>query len=266
MAGLLVAMYGGLLALATWATWSSLAPPGTVIGPASFVQSLALRIDQGIYLFSLGSVLTAGAWLLIRRDRRGTHPPDAAARPWRWRAPLLAAAVLLILAVFVTGLLAPPQRTLDFSSSDFHLAPASADGPFELYLVSKPFAVSGGDDLNALFRVAWRNNTTGAIVGWENDTSSYAKGESEPYARPQFGQGWVAAESGPFVMVVRASLCETLATPPCSNATIEVTGTVWIASPVAYLPLQIGLGVASSVAVGAAVVQSGLGSRRTTSW
>ncbi len=264
-AGVLATAYGVLLALVTQAQWAGLTPPGTVIGPESFVQSLVLRIDQGIYLCILGSVLALGGWLLFRRESRSMNRGPTPFSPPRWRAPLLAVPVLLVLVVFVIGILPIPYRTLSLPPADFALAPAGVTGSGETLVVSNPFPADAGEYFDSISTVVFRNRLSGATVFMDNMSFRYVKGVSDPYGLPQFGSGHVAASAGSYVLVVRPFDCEYFTSQACANYTVDATGTVWIHSPTVYLPTQYALGAAACAVVVGVVVQSGLGSRRMTS-
>lgn len=263
-AGALAAVYGTLLALVTWAQWSALQPPGTVIGPPSFVQSLMLRIDQGAYLLVVGGIMAFGGWVIFQNDTR-RRARVGGSRPPRWRAPLLVVAVLLLFVTFVVGILPTPVRTLSLVATDFTLAPGATSNPAEIDLVSAPFPAAAGEDFFSVSNVTYRNLTSGAVAFIYDWASSYVKGLADPYGPRQFGFGNVAASSGSYVVVIEALTCDYFSTSSCANFTLDAAATVWVWSPQAYLPLQAALGIASSAIVVGVAVQSGLGSRRMTS-
>src|SRR2546428_778026 len=103
--GLLISASGLLLIGITSLQWAELQPPGSTLGPLSYVQALTLRITEGIYTCIFGVVLSAGGFILSKRDA----PEEDAGRwllPQRWRSRLpYAAGPLILIASFVS---APP--------------------------------------------------------------------------------------------------------------------------------------------------------------
>ena len=261
--GGLVCLYGVGLSVLTGLWWAELQPPGTTIAPLA-IQSFVLRIEQGIYIAVFGGVLCLGSMVLGRRELRASTGKAPVAPSPRGRVMLVAAAAFLIGAVPVLGFFPPPQSTLGFRSADFHLAPSGADGPFEIYLVSNTFSATAGQNFFPVFGVALRDNRSGTVVAQDDFVSSYVKADSDPFAVPQFGGVFGAASNGAYVVVVRNSFCETLASPPCANATVEVWGNLTITSPAAYVPPELGFGIAGSAFLAVAAIQPGFGHRRMT--
>ncbi len=257
---------GGVILAATTAIyWATIQPPGVTIGPPTFVQSLEFHIEEGAYTALFGGVLMLGGIMVGRAGRRSSQAAEPAPSFLRRARLLLAAAIAMTLAVGLLGLAPAPQRTVSLGPNDFQLAPAGADGPFEIYLVSRGFQAAAGEDFFPWFGVELRDNATGSVLAYDGFNSSYVKAASAPYAIPQFAGGFLASSTTVYVVVVRSSICESVGSAPCANATLQASGNVTIASPLAYLPWQLGLGVAGSACVLAAVVQSGMGRRRTTS-
>lgn len=260
-----VCLGGAILAVTTAGYWASIQPPGVTIGPPTFVQSLQFHIEEGAYTALFGFVLMMGGVIAGRAARRSSERTNPAPSFVRRRRALLAAALVMTLAVALFGLAPTPQRTVSLGPNDFQLAPAGADGPFEIYLVSHGFPAAAGEDFLPWIGVDLRDNATGSVLAYDGFNSSYVKAESAPYAVPQFGGEFLAAATTVYVVVVRSSICESLGSAPCANGTLRATGSVTITTPLAFLAWQLGLGIAGSSCVIAAVVQSGIGRRRTTS-
>ena len=262
--GLLISASGLLLIGITSLQWAELQPPGSTLGPPSYVQALTLRITEGIYTCIFGVVLSVGGFILSKRDA-----PEEDAGRWllsqRWRSLLPYVAVALILIASLISALPAPQRTVEFGSSDFHLRSVPGDGPYENYFISRPFAAFEGEAVYPGLSITWTDNRTGAIVEQQNGATTWVTAPSAFPAPTQFGTGNLAPADGSYVAWVRYYLCETPATPPCSNYTASVTGSLVIATQMAYVRVQLALGAAGSVLIAVALVQSGGGNRRITS-
>jgi len=109
---------GLLLIGITSLQWAELQPPGSTLGPLSYVQALTLRITEGIYTCIFGVVLSVGGFILSKRDA-----PEEDAGRWllsqRWRSLLPYAAVALILIASLMSALPDPQRTVEFGRPIF---------------------------------------------------------------------------------------------------------------------------------------------------
>src|SRR5205809_692176 len=131
--GTLVLLYGFLLFVLTAAYWASLQPPGSTVGPPSFIQDLTLKLAEGIYLAAFGSVLIIGGSLLQRNEGRSRAQ---SVRSTHRRSLLLVAAVAIIVAAAIVGRLPPSQRSVSFEPSDFALCEAPTTPPCSNYTVS----------------------------------------------------------------------------------------------------------------------------------
>jgi len=158
-----------------------------------------------------------------------------------------------------------PQRTVEFGASDFHLRSVPGDGPYENYFISRPFSAFEGEAVYPGLSITWTDNRTGAMVEQQNGATTWVTAPSAFPAPTQFGTGNLAPADGSYVAWVHYYLCVTPATPPCSNYTASVTGSLVIANQMAYVRLQLALGAAGSVLIAVALVQSGGGNRRITS-
>src|SRR5438552_128756 len=105
--GTLVLLYGFLLFVLTAAYWASIQPPGSTVGPPSFIQDLTLKLAEGIYLAAFGSVRVIGGSLLKRYEGR---PRARSVRATHWRSLLPAAALAVILPAAHVRSLPPSQR------------------------------------------------------------------------------------------------------------------------------------------------------------
>src|SRR5437870_4915947 len=116
--GLLISASGLLLIGITSLQWAELQPPGSTLGPPSYVQALTLRITEGIYTCIFGVVLSVGGFILSKRDA-----PEEDAGRWllsqRWRSLLPYVAVALILIASLISALPAPQRTVEFGRPIF---------------------------------------------------------------------------------------------------------------------------------------------------
>jgi len=255
---------GLLLIGITSLQWAELQPPGSTLGPPSYVQGLTLRITEGIYTSIFGVVLSVGGFVLSKREARaedeGRWPPLP-----RWRSLLPYAAVALILIASLMNALPAPQRAIEFAASDFHLQTVPGDGPYENYFVSRPFSAFEGEAFFPGFSITWTDNRTGAMVERQNGVTTWVTSPSAFPAPTAFGTGNLAPADGSYVAWVQYYLCESPATSPCSNYTASVTGSLAIATQMAYIRVQLALGAAGSVLIAVAVVQSGRGNRRITS-
>jgi len=262
--GFLVNAYGFLLIVGTSVQWLSLQPPGTTLGPPSFVQGLIIRLVEGVYLAVFGVILAIGGFVWLQRERRGAagggYQPSG-----RWRHLLAYGAVTMIAIAAIVSAAPSPHRTLMFVSSDFRLQTLPGDRPYENYFMSRPFFAFEGEALFPEFSVTWTDNQTGAVVQRDGLVTAWVTAPSEfPHPMP-FGNGNLAPADGTYVLWVQYTLCETPATPPCSNYTALVTGDLMIATQGAYVPVQLALGAAGSLLMAIALVQSVRGNRRTTS-
>jgi len=261
--GVLILAYGLLLIGITSLHWSELQPPGSTLGPPSVVQTLTLRITEGIYMCIFGVVLSIGGFVLSRRDTRandgGRWPPS---QRWRSLSPYAAVALILI-ATFMNALPAP-QRTVEFVASDFHLGTVPGDGPYENYFVSRPFSAFEGEAFFPGLSITWTDNRTGAMVERQNGATAYVTAPTAFPAPTESATGNLAPADGSYVAWVRYYLCETPATPPCSNYTASVTGSLVIATQLAYVRIQLALGAAGSALIALTLVQSARGNRRIT--
>ena len=260
--GALVLMYGFLLFVLTAAYWASIQPPGSTVGPPSFIQDLTLKIAEGIYLAAFGSVLVIGGSLLMRNEGR---PRARSVRSIHWRSLLPVAAVAVIVAAAIVGRLPPSQRSVSFEPSDFALRSYPGGGPYENYLVSTAFEASKGEALFPGLSITWTDRT-GAVVERDNSVTALVTTPSEPPDRfPSSGSGNLAPADGSYVLWVRYTLCETPTTPPCSNYTVSVAGFLLIVDQQAHVPVQLALGVAGSACIAATLVHPGIGRRLTVS-
>ena len=260
--GALVLMYGFLLFVLTAAYWASIQPPGSTVGPPSFIQDLTLKIAEGIYLAAFGSVLVIGGSLLMRNEGR---PRARSVRSIHWRSLLPVAAVAVIVAAAIVGRLPPSQRSFSFEPSNFALRSYPGGGPYENYLVSTAFEASKGEALFPGLSITWTDRT-GAVVERDNSVTALVTTPSEPPDRfPSFGDGNLAPADGSYVLWVRYTLCETPTTPPCSNYTVSVAGFLLIVDQQAHVPVQLALGVAGSACIAATLVHPGIGRRLTVS-
>src|SRR5438105_1738959 len=157
--GTLVLLYGFLLFVLTAAYWASIQPPGSTVGPPSFIQDLTLKLAEGIYLAAFGSVLVIGGSLLKRNEGR---PRARSVRATHWRSLLPVAAVAVIVAAAIVGRLPPSQRSVSFEPSDFALRSYPGGGPYENYLVSTAFEASKGEALFPELSITWTDRT-GAV-------------------------------------------------------------------------------------------------------
>ena len=264
--GTLVLGYGLLLVGATSLQWGALQPPGSTVGPPSLIQAFVLRITEGIYLAVFGVVLAAGGFVLSHMDRRAKS--ESRSQPERrWRTLFPYAAVVLIVLGAVISLAPSPQRTLGFAASDFTLRCVPGRGPYENYLVSQPFSAFEGEAFFPWISIAWTDNRTGTEVERQNGETTWVIATSAfpSYVGFSFATGNIAPADGPYVLWVRYDLCETPATPPCSNYTASASGSLAIATQKAYVPAQLVLGAAGSALMVVALGQSWIGSRRATS-
>src|SRR5205807_8484345 len=154
--GTLVLLYGFLLFVLTAAYWASIQPPGSTVGPPSFIQDLTLKIAEGIYLAAFGSVLVIGGSLLMRNEGR---PRARSVRSIHWRLLLPVAAVAVIVAAALAGRLPPSQRSVSFEPSDFALRSYPGGGPYEYYLVSPAFEASHGEALLRDLSITWTDRS-----------------------------------------------------------------------------------------------------------
>jgi hypothetical protein len=264
--GVVVVGYGLLLAGATSLQWLSLQPPGSTLGPPSIIQAFTLRIAEGIYLGIFGVVLVVGGSVLLRKERSGRDEGQSP-RAQRWRSLFPYAAVMLIVIAAVISFVPSPERTQWFAASDFKLRTVPGVGPYATFFMSRSFSASEGEAFYPGISITWTDNSTGAVVGREGMTTAWV---TAPSALPSYtgfsvGSGNLAPADGSYVLWVRYNLCESPATPPCSNYTASARGNLVIATQKAYVPVQLVTGSAGSALIAVALVQSGLGSRRTTS-
>ena len=260
--GTLVLLYGFLLFVLTAAYWASIQPPGSTVGPPSFIQDLTLKLAEGIYLAAFGSVLVIGGSLLKRNEGR---PRARSVRATHWRSLLPVAAVAVIVAAAIVGRLPPSQRSVSFEPSDFALRSYPGGGPYENYLVSTAFEASKGEALFPELSITWTDRT-GAVVKRDDSVTALVTTPSEPPDRfPSAGSGNLAPADGSYVLWVRYTLCEAPTTPPCSNYTVSVAGDLLIVAQEAHVPVQLALGVVGSVCIAATLVHSGIGRRLTVS-
>jgi hypothetical protein len=262
--GVLVLGYGILLSGTTSLWWLGLQPPGSTLGPPSLVQGFMLRITEGVYLAIFGVVLAAGGTVLQRRER-GLTAEGGFPISERWKSLFAYSAVALIVLAAVVGALPSPHRTLMFGSSDFQIRTLPGNQPYENYFMSRPFFAFEGEALFPGFSVTWTDNQTGAVVERDALVTAWVTAPSEFPHPMQFGDGNLAPADGSYVAWVRDILCETPATPPCSNYTASATGNLTIVTQKAYVPVQLILGAAGSVLMAVVLVQSGRGNRRMTS-
>jgi hypothetical protein len=221
-------------------------------------------MTEGIYLGIFGFVLAAGGIVLSRKERRG-RDEGRFLPSQRWRLFFPYAAVVLIVTAAVISVAPSPQRTLDFAASDFKLRTVSyGGGPYENYFRSRSFSVFVGEALFPGLSISWTDNRTGSVVQ-HNLATAWVTEPTDSPAPIAYATGNVAPADGSYVLWVRYGLCETPATPPCSNYTASVTGNLVIATQKAYVPVQLALGAAGSALIAVALIQSGIGSRRTTS-
>jgi hypothetical protein len=236
------------------------------LGPPSIIQAFTLRIAEGIYLGIFGVVLAVGASLLSRKERsgkdEGQSPPAQ-----RWRSLFPYAAVVLIVIAAVISLAPSPERTLGFAASDFQLRTVPGVGPYATFFMSRSFSAFEGEAFYPLISVTWTDNSTGAFVGRDGILPAWVIAPSAlpSYTGFSYGSGNLAPADGFYVLWVRYNLCETPANPPCSNYTASAGGKLVIATQRAYVPVQLALGVLGSVFIAVPLIQSGNGSRRTTS-
>lgn len=264
--GVLVLGYGILLAGATSLQWLSLQTPGGHLGPPSVIQAFVLRIGEGIYLGIFGIVLAAGGSFLSRKERRGKNEGRSPASQ-RWSSLFPYIAVVLIVVAALMSAAPSPQRTLDFAAADFLPLTTPGDGPHEHYLMSRPFTAVEGEAFYPGVSITWTDSGTGALVQRDTGVPAWVTAPSAfpSYAGFTFATGNLAPADGSYVLWVRNWLCETPTTPPCTNYTVSVTGKLIIDTQRAYVSVQLALGAAGSVLMAVALVQSGEGSRRTTS-
>jgi hypothetical protein len=236
------------------------------LGPPSIIQAFTLRIAEGIYLGIFGVVLVVGGSVLSRKERSGRDEGQSP-RAQRWRSLFSYAAVMLIVIAAVMSLAPSPERTLGFAGSDFQLRTVPGVGPYATFFMSRTFAAFEGEAFYPLISVTWTDNSTGAFVGRDGILPAWVIAPSAlpSYTGFSYGSGNLAPADGFYVLWVRYNLCETPATPPCSNYTASATGHLAIASQKAYVPVQLTLGTAGSILIAIALIQSGIGSRRTIS-
>ena len=255
---------GLLLIVITSLQWAELQPPGSTLGPPSYVQTLTLRITEGIYTCIFGVVLSVGGFVLSKREGRageeGRWPPSQ-----RWRSLSPYVAVVLILIASLMSVPPAPQRTVEFAASDFHLRTVPGGGPYENYFVSRPFSAFEGEALYPGLTITWTDNRTGAMVERQGSATTFVTSPSAFPAPTDFATGNLAPADGSYVAWVRYYLCETPATPPCSNYTGSVTGSLVIATQLAYVRVQLVVGAAGSVLMAVSLVQFGQRNRRITS-
>jgi len=260
--GTLVLLYGFLLFVLTAAYWASIQPPGSTVGPPSFIQDLTLKLAEGIYLAAFGSVLIIGGSLLQRNEGRSRA---RSVRSTHRRSLLLVAAVAIIVAAAIVGRLPPSQRSVSFEPSDFALRSYPGGGPYENYLVSTAFEASKGEALFPELSITWTDRS-GAVVERDTLVTALVTTPSEPPDRfPSSGSGNLAPADGSYVLWVRYTLCETPTTPPCSNYTVSVAGSLLIVDQQAHVPVQLALGVAGSACIAATLAHPGIGRRVTVS-
>ena len=264
--GVLVAGYGLLLVGTTSAEWLSLGGPGSHLGPPSIIQAFTLRIAEGVYLGIFGVVLAVGGSVLSRKERSGKDE-GRLSHAQLGRSLFPYAAVMLIVIAAVISLAPSPERTLGFAASDFQLRTVPGVGPYATFFMSRSFSALEGEAFNPLITVVWMDNSTGAIVERSGILPAWVIAPSAlpSYTGFNFGSGNLAPADGTYVLWVHLDLCETPATPPCSNYTVAAIGNLVIATQKAYVPIQLALGAAGSVLIAVPLIQSGIGSRRTTS-
>lgn len=264
--GLFILVYGVFIALQALAPWLTIRTPGTTIGPPAYVQWWNAQFADGLILIGLGIVLTAGSFLLFRLGAGGT----AGRRPVRGPShivPVMLAVGLVALAAVAISLPAP-QRSVSFTTSDFILKGLPGNPPYDYYFVSSPFEAHAGEVLLPLFNLTVADSQTGALESWNPFASTW-------YTPPSGALDWrdastwtwqtVVPHDGQYVVWVRYEGCASPTTSPCDNYTASVRGELLISDPLAYGPWMVGFGLSGCVALGAAVGQSGLGRRRTTS-
>ncbi len=265
-AAFFILVYGLVLALTSYPNWALAHDPTSVIGPESFVQWWTVQFDNALYLLGFGVVLAAGAAILSRRLlARGR---DRVVPRSEVSTILLVVAIGSILGAGIAIALPTPQRTVSFAASDFTIEPLPGNVPFENYFVSVPFQAYAGESLFPMMNLTLRDNATGALDYWEDFAYAWYTTPSavlDWHNRSTSGFGAVVPQDGLYILWVRYEFCETLGTMPCSNYTGSVQGQLVISNRMAYEPWILGLGLLGSASVVAAVVQSGMGRRRTTS-
>lgn len=264
--GVIVLLYGLLyLAGSTGVQWWGLQPPGATLGPPSLIQRFQLRIAEGIYLGVFSSILAGGGFLMVRAERRAEA--EGRIRPWaRWRPLLALVAVALTATAAVAGALPSPERRVPFESSDFQLRPLSGGGPYDWFFVSRAFEAFKGEALYPELSVTWTENATGALISRDTLVTALVSSPSErPDLNQPFATGNLAPADGPYVLWTKYWLCETPATPPCSNYTASVSGLIAIVNQGAHVPFQLALGSAGSACIAAAFLLPGINIRRMIS-
>ncbi len=237
------------------------------VGPSANVQWWNSQFADGSLVIIFGAVLLLGSSVLIHRSL-GTgnaierHPVSKA------RAVLLSLALgLTVGAAFATAL-PMPQRALQFSASEFTLEALPGHVPYENYFVSVPFEARAGESILPLLNLTLTDNRTGALEYWDPLAPTWYTSPSAVlnWSDPStWAWGAVVPRDGAYVLWVRYDYCATPGTVPCDNYTGSVQGELRVSDQLAYEPWMFGFGLLGSAAMVAAVVQSGMGRRRTTS-
>src|SRR5207249_2260196 len=184
--------------------------------------------------------------------------PSTVARSTREQDPLRASSNAWFVGVLVAGyglLLVGTTSAewLSLGGPGSHLGPPSIIQAFTLRIAEGVYLGIFGVVLAVVER-------SGILPAWVIAPSALPS-----YTGFNFGSGNLAPADGTYVLWVHLDLCETPATPPCSNYTVAAIGNLVIATQKAYVPIQLALGAAGSVLIAVPLIQSGIGSRRTTS-